>query len=319
MVDKKKNYLIITAIPRLGQTYEGLALEQNDDYLLVRAKDSEELTQKILSNRADLVLVEHSLPGLNLLDIVIKVRSSDPDVPILVVNDQDDRMLDKQIWSYGIDDCFRTPVSGIELNHRVARSLKMRKLISLYSLIKKENRGLRRLSQTDGLTQLTNRRSFAAILESEFERVSRFGGEMGCLMIDIDHLKKVNDTYGHLTGDRVIRDMANEFTEKLRGIDVIARYGGEEFIALLPETSTEGIMVVAEKLRSAIDNHDFRDPDSPSGAGPESVTISIGAALYPSDDIKDTDGFIKTADKALFQAKEEGRNRIVMIPSPEKE
>jgi len=319
MIDKKKNYIIIAAIPRLGQTNEGLALIQNDDYLLVSAKDSEELTQKIFTNRPDLVLIEHSLPGLNLLDIVIKVRSSDPDVPILVVNDQDDRVLDKQIWSYGIDDLFRAPVSSIELTHRVARALKMRKLVSLYSVLKRENRGLRKLSQTDGLTQIINRRSFTSILESEFERVSRFGGEMGCLMIDIDFFKRVNDTFGHLTGDRILREMAKDFKEKLRAIDVIARYGGEEFIALLPETSTAGILVVAEKLRSSIETHDFRDHDSPYGVGPESLTISIGAALYPADNIKDTDGLIRVADQALYMAKDGGRNMIVMIPPPKEE
>ncbi|MBT3232924.1 MAG: GGDEF domain-containing response regulator [Calditrichaeota bacterium] len=314
MVDQKKNYIILTAIPKLGQTNEGLSLSQNDDYLLVNAKDSEELTQIIFTNRADLVLVEYSLPGLNLLDIVIKVRSSDPDVPILVINDQDDRTLDKQIWSYGIDDLFRSPVSSIELTHRVARALKMRKLVTLYSVLKRENRGLRKLSQTDGLTQLINRRSFTGILESEYERVSRFGGEMGCLMIDIDYFKRVNDTFGHLTGDRILREMANDFKEKLRAIDVIARYGGEEFIALLPETSTAGILVVAEKLRSSIEARDFRDHDSPYGVGPESLTISIGAALFPADGVTNTEGLIRVADQALYMAKDAGRNTVVMLP-----
>ena len=314
MVDQKKNYIILTAIPKLGQTNEGLSLSQNDDYLLVNAKDSEELTQIIFTNRADLVLVEYSLPGLNLLDIVIKVRSSDPDVPILVINDQDDRTLDKQIWSYGIDDLFRSPVSSIELTHRVARALKMRKLVTLYSVLKRENRGLRKLSKTDGLTQLINRRSFTGILESEYERVSRFGGEMGCLMIDIDYFKRVNDTFGHLTGDRILREMANDFKEKLRAIDVIARYGGEEFIALLPETSTAGILVVAEKLRSSIEARDFRDHDSPYGVGPESLTISIGAALFPADGVTNTEGLIRVADQALYMAKDAGRNTVVMLP-----
>lgn len=319
MIDQKNNYLIITATPVLSQSDEVSALERNNDYLLVSARDSEELTQKILSNRVDLVLVEHSLPGLNLLDIVIKVRSSDPDVPIIVVNDQNDRDLDKQIWSYGIDDCLRTPFSNVELTHRVARALKMRRLVSLYSLLKRENRGLRKLSQTDGLTQLTNRRSFNSIIETEFERVSRFGGELGCLIIDIDFFKRVNDTFGNLTGDRILREMAKEFRDNLRSIDVIARYGGEEFIALLPETFGQGLIVVAEKLRATIENHDFRDYESPYGVGPESITISIGAVAYPVDDIKDTEDLIRNADHALYQAKDTGRNKVVLFSQPDKE
>jgi diguanylate cyclase (GGDEF)-like protein len=136
-------------------------------------------------------------------------------------------------------------------------------------------------------------------------------------MIDIDHFKRLNDTYGHQAGDIVLRDVAAMLTRDLREIDTAARYGGEEFILLLPETNLQGAMLVAHRLRHAIEHANFltgarAQPGVESGGEPEHITISIGVALFPEEAMFKRD-LLEAADAALYDAKTRGRNRVVLF------
>ncbi|HEY5719240.1 MAG TPA: diguanylate cyclase, partial [Gammaproteobacteria bacterium] len=161
---------------------------------------------------------------------------------------------------------------------------------------------LRRLSTTDGLTGLFNRRYLDETLAHELERSQRYQVPLSILMFDVDHFKRFNDDYGHDQGDRVLQAIAQAMQELLRKVDVPCRYGGEEFLAILPGTTLSGSIIVAERLRHTVE---MLEVDGLK------VTISIGVAATPEIQAEGIDGFIEAADQALYQAKRAGRNQVV--------
>ena len=160
---------------------------------------------------------------------------------------------------------------------------------------------LRRLSTTDALTGLHNRRHMDYVLTSEHSRSRRTQAPFAVLMFDIDHFKKFNDTYGHEQGDRVLQAVAKTFRDSLRKYDTACRYGGEEFIGILPQTNMDGGTAVAERIRTDVEN---------MLVDGLKVTISIGVAAYPEIPVESTDLLVHAADKALYCSKEHGRNRV---------
>jgi two-component system, cell cycle response regulator len=163
---------------------------------------------------------------------------------------------------------------------------------------------LYQFSIKDGLTGLYNRKSFDDKLDSEFSRCKRYGHSMSLVMIDIDHFKPVNDTYGHLAGDAVLTNLAKLFGRFFRSVDFIARYGGEEFVIILPETSLTGALLTCERIRMAVANNEVHVNQHTL-----KVTISIGIAEY-SNDLKSPESLLDAADKKLYEAKNKGRNRV---------
>lgn len=164
-----------------------------------------------------------------------------------------------------------------------------------------------RLSLTDGLTGVWNRRYLQLVMGKEIDRAQRFGRSVALLLVDIDHFKKVNDEFGHLCGDEVLVEVTRRLLASIRSqIDTVGRYGGEEFIVLLPETPLEGARVVAEKVRTSIGGRPFT---CETGAGEISVTVSIGIASFPEDG-RTVDDLVHAADLALYRAKQGGRDRV---------
>jgi two-component system cell cycle response regulator len=164
---------------------------------------------------------------------------------------------------------------------------------------------MRQLAETDPLTETFNRRALTEKLQQEIERANRYATFLTCLMIDIDNFKRINDTYGHLVGDNVLRQLAGIFRREQRAVDIVARYGGEEFVILLPETASSGARIFAERILRRVATHDFGDANRPVRA-----TISIGIASYPDDRVSDGEGLLKLADANLYKAKLDGRNRF---------
>ncbi|MBU1869578.1 MAG: GGDEF domain-containing protein [Candidatus Omnitrophica bacterium] len=160
------------------------------------------------------------------------------------------------------------------------------------------------LSITDGLTQIFSRRYFLERFQEEFSRSKKFNHFLSFLMVDIDHFKEFNDNYGHLVGDAILRDVARVIKENIRQIDFMGRYGGEELSLALAETDRRQAHFAAERIRKAIEARRFRVYDEDL-----SVTISIGISTFKND-VKDTSALIEKADKALYQAKETGRNKV---------
>ena len=163
----------------------------------------------------------------------------------------------------------------------------------------------RMMSVTDGLTGLYNHRFFQESIRNMHARGVRSEVPYSLIMVDIDHFKSFNDTYGHQQGDLVLKTLAKLMRECFREVDIIARYGGEEFSILLPDTDGQGAPGVAERLRATVEAHPFPGP-----SGPLNVTISVGYASFPEDQAKKVAEMICRADQALYKAKEGGRNRV---------
>jgi len=161
------------------------------------------------------------------------------------------------------------------------------------------------LSETDDLTGLFNTRGFAIAANRLFGQATRYGRPASVLMVDSDNLKGINDSHGHDAGSRLLRQVANAVQSELRASDVPARYGGDEFIVLLPETPPKGALDVAERIRNAIASRPLAINGQQINA-----TVSVGIACYPEDG-RTLDALAARADRALYQAKQEGRNRVV--------
>jgi two-component system cell cycle response regulator len=160
-----------------------------------------------------------------------------------------------------------------------------------------------RMAITDGLTNLSNRKQLDTLLAEEIPRAQRHGRDLSLLMFDIDHFKSVNDTYGHLTGDSVLRNLSSILQKRLRPNDKLGRYGGEEFCAILPETSLSSAVIIADELRTMVGTHPF------NAEGKDiRVTVSIGVGCLRPD--MTMEQLYKAADDMLYQAKRTGRNKV---------
>ena len=166
---------------------------------------------------------------------------------------------------------------------------------------------VKQLAYLDGLTGIFNRRYFEMRVVEEIDRARRFNSGMAVLMIDIDQFKRLNDDFGHLLGDEVLRQVSSMFHGQVRKIDVVCRYGGEEFAILLSQTNPQHALGVAEKLRRLVETWQFPGV-------PQSVTISAGVATFP-DHGTGRDELVKSADAGLYAAKQGGRNRVLLGPT----
>jgi diguanylate cyclase (GGDEF)-like protein len=198
-------------------------------------------------------------------------------------------------------------------NDMVARLRQGREeLASINETLREKNVELHEISITDSLTGLYNRKHLMETLDKEVSRSQRHSRSFSLLVIDIDHFKKYNDTYGHLAGDEVLSKLASVFKESIRSSDYAARYGGEEFIIMLPEIGPEQGVEAAERIRHKVAEEIF------SGDGESiKVTISVGVACYPKNG-EDAESVIRNADAALYEAKELGRNRVILAGANQK-
>lgn len=184
------------------------------------------------------------------------------------------------------------------------------KTIAVEMAIALMNAGLysrtRELAVRDELTDLYNRRHFREVFPLEIKRAQRFKQQLSLLMIDLDQFKRFNDTYGHLEGDRCLRELARLMSSNIREVDLIGRFGGEEFVVLLPNTIKPDALIVAEKLRQIVRSNPFR----PASGETAILTVSVGVASYPLDG-ESPEVLLDAADAALYQAKWAGRDRVV--------
>lgn len=266
------------------------------------------------NNRPDIILLDAILPDIDGFDIAKQMRDMERGdewtAIIFLTSMAKDEDLARGI-EVGGDDYLMKPISEVVLKAKMRAMRRLvemqRSLVEVTQELHEANRELQRLSTTDGLTGIANRRFFDELVVREWRRCTRMKQPISLVMIDVDHFKKYNDNYGHQAGDECLRAVAAQVARASpRASDLAARYGGEEFVLVLGETTIDGAKWVANLIRQHV-----ADLNMPHIASPlQRVTISCGAAsIMPRDDLP-LETLLKSADSALYQAKAQGRNTV---------
>lgn len=264
----------------------------------------------LLSNPVDVVLCDLEMPGMDGLKF-LGMRSAHQetrDIPVILLTGRESQEQKIKALERGASDYVTKPFDPGELIARVRVQLKIKQL---QDDLKKKNKKLEELSNTDPLTELANRRCLMRTLDQEIQRSIRTNQPISLIMADIDHFKQVNDTCGHQQGDVVLRAVAEAIVDELREYDLAARFGGEEFALLLPGTGLGQATHVAERIRSRVASLKFE-----GSLKQVNITISLGVATGPHHAIRENDDLLRLSDDALYAAKREGRNRVVIADSP---
>jgi diguanylate cyclase (GGDEF)-like protein len=284
---------------------------EGEGYRVDIASDAAEAIRRVRSEPPHLVLLDMILPDMNGLEVlrIIKSRSDDEFVPVILLSVKSDLESRVAGLRMGADDFLAKPFAEAEVRARAGAMLRIKTLQDQLRAAKIE---CERLSVTDGLTCLYNRRHFEERLREEFSRSQRYGAPLSLIMLDLDHFKAVNDKYGHPFGDRVLRETAELISTSIREHDVCARYGGEEFVIVLPNANLQGAAAVAERFLGRMREKTYRVGGGEAGGAAVDirVTASVGVVSYPLCSVAGTDEFVKLADEALYRAKAEGRNTI---------
>ena len=274
-------------------SYHAMVLQQAGMITSV-VSDPRHIFKVLVENKPDIILTDIYMPHASGVELVSMIRQQDAFVgtPIIFLSEErnEDRQLDA--LSRGADDFWTTPIEP-------------KRLIASVRARAHRIRSMRFLIERDSLTGLLNHSQLLEGLDNELHRASRAGSPLAFAMLDIDHFKQVNDTYGHLTGDRVLTGLARLLRDRLRRSDLIGRYGGEEFGLVLPNTNKDAARSLMEKIREAVSQIIQRSGDTEF-----SVTVSCGFAMYP--EFPTALALTYAADKALYAAKEGGRNQTVV-------
>ncbi len=264
-----------------------------------------EAKEKAAAQTYDLALVDQNLPDIAGHDLIGELRSIQPHMPVVMLTGHGDERLAVEVMKAGAYDYLRKDDLDANTLERTFRNVLER--ARLEAEVHRANERLLEWAIRDGLTGLYNHRHFQELLHTEFARARRYDQPLACLMVDLDHFKRVNDTFGHPFGDEVLKQLAATLTDIARQADIIARYGGEEFVVVLPSTDLEGAARFAERLCTAVAARTVVFDGSRVD-----VTLSVGVATNHTRGVDDEKALIKRADAALYEAKRTGRNRVCL-------
>ncbi|MHB8765437.1 MAG: diguanylate cyclase [Deferrisomatales bacterium] len=297
--------LIVDDSPGLRQEVRKLSSRLPVFSACREAENGIDAYKKVLAAAPDLIvcdLVMPSVDGLKFLTL-LRARPELRDIPVILLTGKTDTETKIRGLELGASDYVTKPFDPGELLARIKVQLKIK---ALQDALRTSNEQLRELSMTDPLTGLFNRRYFMKSLATEFDRTERYGAPLSFVMVDIDHFKRLNDTFGHQAGDDVLRAMGALMRQEIRTTDIPARYGGEEFCVLLPQTPSDGAREFAQRVRLSVESAVFQ------AQGHElRITASLGVASCPSGAVASGEDLIRLADEALYEAKGAGRNRVV--------
>lgn len=279
---------------------------EDEGYDVVEADNGDAAFAMCVQSPPDVVLLDVEMPGLDGHQVLAKLKRDEAltDIPVVFLTGR--TSMDDMVAGLraGAHDYLKKPFEAAELVARVGSAAHVKKL---QDRLRERNADLERVSRTDLLTGLYNRRHLEEQLTREHSTARRSQRDLGVLLLDIDHFKRVNDTYGHAAGDRVLCEFANRMTSQLRAGDVAGRWGGEEFLVILPSTDLPGALHVAERIRARVAESPFDTSDTDGPA--ISVTVSGGCVVDP---MGTPDDLVSAADDGLYAAKDAGRNRIIV-------
>jgi diguanylate cyclase (GGDEF)-like protein len=269
-------------------------------YQVDAVSSAEEALKKLETHPVDVVLTDIMMQGMDGLQLT-RIIKKKYDMEVIAMTGYSADYSYEEAVKTGASDFIFKPFRFEELDLRIKRVLREAGLKQERNRLLKE---MERLAITDGLTKLYNSRHFFRQIKQELKRNERYQRHLSLLILDIDHFKHYNDTWGHLEGDKVLMAIGRIINDCMRSMDTAFRYGGEEFAVLLPETDLKQACVVGYRIKDLIGQEVFK----PEPGVHQSITISIGASeLKPGEDFT---AFIRRTDQALYRSKENGRNRL---------
>jgi len=309
----------MTVRPRLLLVEDELTQQMTMERLLTEAGydveiagDGEQALARLKAGKHELLLTDWELPGMDGATLCRLVREAKlPSIYILLLTSHSAVARAVEGLRAGANDFIRKPADESELLARLEAGYRV---VVLEKSLRDANAQIERLSITDPLLGIFNRRYLHVGLREEIARARRYGRSLAIVIADLDHFKAINDGYGHQTGDAVLQHVVCLAQSALRQpMDWIARYGGEEFVIVLPETDAEGAVAVAERIRVMC----VEAPAAPP-AGPVFVTASFGVAVLDEWAVADHEGdsLLQEADRALYLSKRSGRNKVTYRPRP---
>jgi len=274
---------------------------------VIEASTGAEVLDFLATDRPDLVVLGRALPDMDGLDLLPSLKSNELEfLPVLVASNRGETAERVRGLQLGADDYIARPCDPAELLARVRALLRTKQT---HDRIRKLQATLEQMVVNDPLTGLHNRRYLMDRLLQEMQRSDRHGEPLAFAMLDLDSFRPINDQYGHVIGDKVLRAVGNAIAKSIRVSDIAARYGGDEFGVILPQTPPEGAMRVCERLLRTISELILQDENGKSCR----VTASLGLAYYPADDVETPEDLVHSADGALYGAKRSGKNRFTAV------
>ena len=294
----------ILLISKNNETRDILSRSLKGAYMLDTSSSFKKALSMMKNKPYNVVITEIVTPEKRGVEVLHKLKEAKSETPVVVITTHSSIPLAVEAMKAGAYDYITTPFNLDELKIVILHASAWGKMIEEV----KEKRVFQELALMDGLTRIYNRRYFDELLRREAERATRYYSKFSLLMIDIDDFKKYNDRYGHQAGDEVLRIVANSLINQTRNTDFTARYGGDEFAIIAPHTDKKYVSFMAARITRFIAGKDI----VLNGSAKTRVSVSIGIATFGEDAFM-KDKLLKLADKALYEAKKLGKNRICMF------
>jgi diguanylate cyclase (GGDEF)-like protein len=275
------------------------------EIVLLEAGHTKEIQNALDKGRIDLVLMDNQMPGKSGMEWLAEIAERQLAPVVMLTGSGTEEVAVQALQEGAIGYLSKNNLSQEKLVDTIDAALDKWTRLRQARADREE---LERLANFDPLTGLYNRQAILGKLHELINHAKRYKEDFSLSMLDIDHFKKVNDRYGHLTGDEVLEKIASLIYRNIRDTDIAGRYGGEEFIIILPQADSSAAMVVAERIRNIIENAEMKD----SAGNVFAITVSLGISIWEHGE--DAYSLISRADEALYNAKENGRNRVEISP-----
>jgi two-component system, cell cycle response regulator len=300
--NRKANILVIDDNPDvLGMLERGLY----HDYNVVAISQPEKASDIVKSDDIDLVITDIMMSPVSGFEILRRVKEVNEIIEVILLTGEAPDKIKPAVSAMqsGAHDYLLKPVNLRELKEAIRsalgkQQLRMEKKQLLLELV--------RMRDTDCVTGLSNQRSFFSQFSEEFQRSLRYQRTLGCVFLDVDKFKAINQRYGHFRGDQVLERIGNVLIKHTRGSDITCRYGGDEFVVVMPEADQQGARGLAEKLRQLIATELYNFADQPL-----KVTVSLGVSVYEVGSPQSAESLLSAADAALLSAKRAGGDCVV--------
>ncbi|MEJ2324508.1 MAG: diguanylate cyclase [Nitrospirota bacterium] len=287
-------------------------LEQSG-YEVHHVEDGKSAIREAVGGKVDLILLDLVLPDMSGVEVCrwLKLNRSTRMIPILMLTSKAEVQDRVSGLEAGAEDYLSKPYSEMELNARIFALLRTK---ALQDELSETNARLQELladvemlARTDPLTKLYNRRHIQECVDREIKSAWRYGSPLCLLMIDIDRFKEINDGHGHRCGDSVLAEISCIIRDSVREVDIVGRWGGEEFVVVLPRCAKQDAEQLANRILHAVAQNEF------SAVPDAKVTVSIGVASIPEQAADNSDALLDAADRAMYMAKKEGRNKVYLF------